>query len=620
VATNAILEYKGARTALLTTRGFRDVVELRRVRAPELYNPFYRPPRPLVERALRFEITERIAANGEEISPVDEASVHTAVAKIREAGAEAVAVCFLHSYANPDHEQQVGEIVRRSLPDTYLSLSIDILPEIREYERTSTTVINAYIGPLVDRYLRLLKRQLADGGIIGALLIMQSNGGVMTAEEAANRPAHIVESGPAAGVIAAHRLGRRTQALNLITFDMGGTTAKASLIEDGRLTQTTEYEVGAGISLSSRLVKGGGHALKLPVLDVAEVGAGGGSIVWIDRGGALKGGPRSAGAVPGPACYDAGGTAPTVTDANVVLGYLNPTQLAGGAIKLNAGRAEEVMRAQVADALGTGLLEAAYGVYRVATATMVRAVKAVSTYRGRDPRSFALLAFGGNGPVFAVDLAKALDIHRVIVPTAAGLFSAFGLLEADLEQHYVQTVMMPGHEADAEALNQMFAAIDTRTGADSGGSVEILHFADLRYRGQAFELTIPLRARTLHQEHIDHLIEEFGTEHERTYGHRAKNAPVEIVNLRVISRATDDRRAILNANLRDERTQMASGTRMAFFGPAHGVIETPILARRELVEQREGPLIVEEYDATTVLPPGCTAGVDEHGSIVIDVY
>src|SRR5216683_1492494 len=341
VATNAILEYAGARTALLTTSGFRDVLELRRVRAPELYNPFYRPPAPLVERMLRLEITERTAANGEELVAVDEASVERALERLRGQDIEAVAVCFLHSYRNADHERRVGELVRRSLPEVFISLSVDILPEVREYERTSTTVINAYVGPGVKRYLQALQRRLAAASISGELLIMQSNGGVMTAEEASEQAARIVESGPAAGVIAAHRLGERTAVANLITFDMGGTTAKASLIEDGKLTQTTEYEVGAGISLSSRLVKGGGHAIKLPVLDIAEVGAGGGSIVWIDRGGALKVGPRSAGAVPGPACYAAGGTLPTVTDANLVLGYLNPMQLAGGAIRLNRARAEE---------------------------------------------------------------------------------------------------------------------------------------------------------------------------------------------------------------------------------------------------------------------------------------
>jgi N-methylhydantoinase A len=622
VATNAILEYAGARTALLTTSGFRDVLELRRVRAPELYNPFYRPPAPLVERMLRLEITERTAANGEEVVALDEESVERALERLRGHDIEAIAVCFLHSYRNADHERRVGELVRRSLPDVFISLSVDILPEVREYERTSTTVINAYVGPGVKRYLLALQRRLAVASITGDLLIMQSNGGVMTAEEAGEQAARIVESGPAAGVIAAHRLGERTGVANLITFDMGGTTAKASLIEDGKLTQTTEYEVGAGISLSSRLVKGGGHAIKLPVLDIAEVGAGGGSIVWIDRGGALKVGPRSAGAVPGPACYAAGGTLPTVTDANVVLGYLNPTQLAGGAIRLAADCAAKAIKEHVADLLRLDLLEAAHGVYRVATANMMRAVKAVSTYRGRDPREFTLLAFGGNGPLFAIELARALEIRRVIVPPAAGLFSAFGLLEADLEHHYVRTVMLSSSDADAEALSRTLGEIETQARTerrrDTHASLECVRFADLRYRGQAFELTIPLPNHQLSRHDVVNLVEEFGREHERTYGHRAQDEPVEIVNVRLVARAQRQRLAIGDGAIPPEHLEIGV-TRDVYFGKSVGTLATAIVSRAELGTGRAGPLIVEEYDATTLVPPGCVARLDEFGSIAVDV-
>ena len=622
VATNTILEYTGARTALLTTAGFRDVLELRRVRAPELYNPFYRPPAPLVECAARLEIGERVDAQGAEITPVDEASVARAIRTLEEQGIEAVAVCFLHSYKNPDHVRHVGDLVHAGLPHVFVSLSVDILPEVREYERTSTTVVNAYVGPGVKRYLESLQRQLAHIGISAELLIMQSNGGVMTAEAAVDRAATIVESGPAAGVIAAHRLGQRTAAANLITFDMGGTTAKASLVEDGHLTQTTEYEVGAGISLSSRLVKGGGHAIKLPVLDIAEVGAGGGSLVWIDAGGALKVGPRSAGAVPGPACYDAGGMLPTVTDANLVLGYLNPTQLAGGAIRLNSGRAEQVLTEQIALPLGMDLHDAAHGVFRVATATMVRALKAVSTYRGRDPRDFTLLAFGGNGPVFAVALARVLEMQRVIVPPAAGLFSAFGLLEADLEQHYVRTVMLSSSATEAEELTRALEEIEelARAARHDGRqrALQCARFADLRYRGQAFELTIPVPDHRLTALDIANLVEDFGREHERTYGHRAQAEPVEIVNVRLVARTERERwSAALDPLV---TTGSAPGaTREAYFGRAQGLQCTAIVTRAELATARSGPLIVEEYDATTLVPPGATACLDEFGSIVIDV-
>jgi N-methylhydantoinase A len=492
-----------------------------------------------------------------------------------------------------------------------VSLSVDGRPEVRDYARTSTTVVNAYVGPRVQSYLHSLQRQLAQVGITGELLIMQSNGGVMTAEAASERAATIVESGPAAGVIAAHRLGQRTATPNLITFDMGGTTAKASLVEGGQLTQTTEYEVGAGISLSSRMVKGGGHAIKLPVLDIAEVGAGGGSIVWIDPGGALKVGPRSAGAVPGPACYDAGGLLPTVTDANLVLGYLNPTQLAGGAIRLSPERASQVLDEQVAQPLGMELLEAAHGVFRVASATMVRAVKAVSTYRGRDPRDFTLLAFGGNGPIFAVELARALEMRRVVVPPADGLFSAVGWLEADLEQHYVRSVLLS--ESQAEELRRALEELERLARSGAQRRVETACFADLRYRGQAFELTIPVPDETLD---VARLVEEFGREHERTYGHRALDEPIEIVNVRLVARTPRERWLAVPGARRDDR---ALTVRDAYFGRELGVRSTAIVTRAELAVRRMGPLIVEEYDATTLVPPGSTATLDEHGSIVIDV-
>lgn len=647
VATNAILEYRGAVTALLTTKGFRDVLELRRVRSPELYNVFYRPPAPLVPRRLRLEVDERVAADGSIVHPLDEASVGTALDRFAAEGVQAVAVSLLHSYKNPVHERRIGELVCERLPKAFLTLSVDVLPEVREYERTSTTVINAYIGPVVRSYLRSLRRQLGEIGVRAPLLIMQSNGGVMTAEEAAEHPAHIVESGPAAGVIAGQRLAQRVGTRDLITFDMGGTTAKGSLIERGSLTQTTEYEVGAGISLSSRLIKGGGHALKLPVIDIAEVGAGGGSIVWIDKGGALRVGPRSAGAVPGPACYGAGGTAPTVTDASVVLGYISPRELAGGAVRLRPELAERALSEQVAGPLGLSRLEAAFGVYTVAVANMIRAVKAVSTYRGRDPRDFALLAFGGNGPVFAAAMARALDMRRVLVPPAAGLFSAFGLLDADLERHAVQTFFSAAEEVDLAGLNAAFAVLATRVRQDASGEAEtsgsvpsspspgpdelrgsdrptltVEHFADLRYSGQNYELTVPVPNGTLTVPDIDALARRFGEEHQRTYGHSADDEPVELVNLRVVARV--ERRAAgptASAAARQEQAmQPITDSRSAYFGAEHGLLATPVLRRADLGDAfRPGPFIVEEYDATLVVPPDSAARLDEEGNIAIEV-
>jgi N-methylhydantoinase A len=439
VATNAILEAKGARTGLLTTRGFRDVLEIRRIRSPELYNLQYVKPPPLVPRRHRLEVDERIDHLGHVVRELDVAQAEQALRQLAEAGIESLAICFLNAYANADHEQRVGELARRVCTAWDISLSSDVLPEIREYERTSTTVINAYLKPVVRRYLQGVRDELDGVRMQAPLLIMQSNGGIMSVPAAQQRPVHIIESGPAAGVIASAFLSGRLGVPNVLTFDMGGTTAKASIIENGQLSQTPEYEVGGGISLTSRLIKGGGYALRVPVIDIAEVGAGGGSIVWLDPGGALQVGPHSAGAVPGPVCYAAGGTEPTVTDANVALGYLNPEHLVGGDLPLDADAACRALHEGVAQPLGLGLDEVAYGIHLVANSNMMRAVRAVSSQRGRDPRGYALFAFGGNGPVHAVELAGSLGITRVLVPVAPGLFSAFGLLFADVEHHYVRT-------------------------------------------------------------------------------------------------------------------------------------------------------------------------------------
>jgi N-methylhydantoinase A len=624
VATNAILESKGAKTALLTTRGFRDVLELRRLRTPQLYDRFYEPPRPIVERRLRQEVTERLDANGDVVELLDESSVLAALDRIAGDGVEAIAVCLLHSYRNPAHERRVGALVRERLPDVYLSLSVDVLSEIREYERTSTTVINAYVGPVVKRYLDSLSDRLVAAGMPAELQIMQSNGGIMSAEAAARTPAQIVESGPAAGVIAAHELGRQAGIADLISFDMGGTTAKASMVEDGKLARTTEYEVGSGISLSSRLVKGGGHALKLPVLDIAEVGAGGGSIVWIDRGGALKVGPRSAGAMPGPVCHDTGGTEPTITDANVVLGYINPRALAGGAVRLRPELAEAALCDIVARPLGLELAEAAFGIHTVANVTMIRAIKAVSTYRGRDPRDFTLLAFGGSGPIHAVGIARELGMHRVVVPPAPGLFSAGGLLAARQERHEVQTLFGRTDEIDPAAVNATFCRLETRALDElNGGKTRLADVvcrrsADLRYAGQGYELTVSAPDGPIDVTAIAELIEAFSVEHERTYGHRAAGAPVELVNLRVTARYEQDRpRPLEPLGVRRGRER---GSRLAYFGPAHGHLATPVIDRFDLDRHAQpGPLIIEEYDATTVVPPRCRVRFDEWNNVVIDL-
>ena len=623
VATNAVLENKGAKTALVTTRGFRDVLELRRLRVPQLYNAFYRPPEPLVERRLRLEVDERMGPGGTVIRQLDEDSLTPALDRLRTDAPEAVAVCLIHSYSNPEHEKRVGEIIRKELPEAYISLSVDVLPEIREYERTSTTVINAYLGPIVKNYLDSLVHQLQESGTNSPVRIMQSNGGLMSARRAAEAPVHILESGPAAGVVAANEMGKRIGLERIIAFDMGGTTAKASLIENGQRSWTTEYEVGAGISLSSRLVKGGGYAVKVPVMDLAEVGAGGGSIVWIDRGGALRVGPQSAGAVPGPVCYGFGGKDPTVTDANLVLGYINPVQLAGGSVGLRGDIAVESLRVNVADRLGLSLLEAAYGVHTVANVSMIRAIRAVSTYRGRDPREFALLAFGGSGPIHAVGIARSLDISHVVIPASPGLFSAIGLLEAQPEHHFVQTFLRRIDEVDTTEVNETYARIQER-GAETLKSEGYVptditweRLADLRYVGQAYELTVPAATDDLRAEDISDLDRTFQLEHERTYGYRPDDEPIELVNLRVTARGKSDHRGPNSPHGPDGTSN--AGTREAYFGSEYGTFETPIVTRTDIgADAMRGPFIIEEYDATVVVPPECIARLDEWNNVVIE--
>jgi N-methylhydantoinase A len=491
-----------------------------------------------------------------------------------------------------------------------------VLPEIREYERTSTTVVNAYIGPVVADYLRSLQERLLAAGIDARLLMMQSSGGTLDVAKVIAKPATVVESGPAAGVIGAARLGARSGHRDIITFDMGGTTAKASLIEGGEVVGTNEYEVGGGISLNSRMVKGGGYALKLPVIDVSEVGAGGGSIVRVDAGGALKVGPDSAGAFPGPACYGAGGLDATVTDANVVLGYLNPSALAGGSVPIDAGLSRAALQ-RVADRLGLDALDVAHGVHRLANATMMRAVKAVSTYRGRDPRDFTLFAFGGNGGIHAVALAEELGMGRVIVPPGAGVFSAVGLLFADFEVSHSLAWRQPLADDATAALAAKLGTLEKAVLDEmrSDEPVQLRRRADLRYLGQGFELPIDI-VGPITGESIGAIRRAFEAEHIRSYGHALTDHPIDFVSLRVTGTLPPRGSGGITTVRRPPGP--ASGTRAAYFGAGHGLIETPVIDRAALrAEARSGPLVIEEYEGTTIVPPGAQAALDIHDNIVI---
>lgn len=617
IATNAILEGKGARTALITTAGFRDVLELRRIRVPRLYEPLYRKPEPLVPRRYRFEVTERVGADGGIVKDLDEVELRRIVDEIAASDIEAVAVCFINSYVNPVHERRAGEILREGLAGRFITLSVDVLPEVREYERTSTTVINAYVGPPVKSYLTSLRAKLDEAGFSVPLQMMQSSGGLLDLSSVIAKPALVVESGPAAGVIGAARLGGLSGYDNIITLDMGGTTAKAAVIENGRLVSTDEYEVGGGISLSSRLVKGGGYALKFPVIDVSEVGAGGGSIIWRDPAGHLKVGPKSAGSVPGPACYDRGGTLPTVTDANVVLGYLSPVSIAGGTVPIDAAAAKRAL-ASVAD--DRALRDVAYGVVQLAAANMMRAVKAVTTYRGRDPRDFVLFAFGGGGGLYAADLARALNIRRVVVPPAAGVFSALGLLFADLEVTVSRGFLARLDQADAAEIRNRFRVLEDAARADlSAGSAPLVieYRLDIRYQGQAFELSIDV------QETPDLVAasDRFDAEHEATYGHRLPaEHPKQIVAVRLIARMIRDVPPRLDAKkILEAYPAQPTSRRSVYFGGDDSV-ETEIIGRANLSRSpQQGPLVIEEYEGTTVVPPDGRVHLDENGNIVIDL-
>ncbi len=621
VATNAILEGKGARTALVTTQGFRDVLELRRIRVPRLYEPLYVKPAPLAPRNLRFEVSERMGADGIAVTPLDENHAREIAHSIARAGVEAVAVCLLHSYRNPEHERRVGEIMRTELPDLFITLSVDILPQMREYERTSTSVVNAYVGPPVRAYLGEMEADLRAAGCGGRISMMQSSGGIVDARTVKEKPAQIVECGPAAGVVGAAWLAKSLGLENIITFDMGGTTAKGSMIENGGLIFAEDYEVGDSMSTAGAIAGGGGYSLRLPVIDISEVGAGGGSYVWLDRGGAIKVGPQSAGAVPGPACYNAGGTRPTVTDANVVLGYLNQESLAGGTVPIDAKLSRDAIGGTIAAPLDLGLCEAAHGVHQVANATMVRAIKAVTTYRGRDPRDFALVAFGGNGGVHGPGIAQSLDIRRVIVPPAAGVFSAVGLLLAEKS-----VTLARAHSGDLMAVNRAEAdAVFEALRQEAAGLLDVPATrvrcrlqAELRYVGQAFEITVDLNAGRFDDLDLGAFRARFNTEYAQRFGHSFGDAePVEIVSLKLV--ATDPAHRPID-RLAQPSNPTPETVRQVWFGPRHGLHETRVIGRTALgAAPQQGPLIIEEYEGTTVVPPDARTWTDRNSNIVVEL-
>ena len=628
VATNAVLEHRGARTALITTQGFRDVLELRRIRAPQMYDLFFDKPKSLVERYLRFELAERMSAGGQVLKPLEEADLWALKEKLAQENVESVAVCLLHAYAFPQHELEVGRFLRERLPQLQVSLSSEVLRERREYERSATTVVNAYVQPVMQGYLRALRQGLQSKNINAPLLIMQSAGGLAPEDEAAQKPVFMLESGPAAGVLAAGFMAKRLSLRNVITFDMGGTTAKAAMIEGGLITYSPEYEVGASLSAGNRLVGGGGELIRAPSIDLAEVGAGGGSLAFLDRAGGLRVGPRSAGALPGPACYGRGGSEPTVTDANVVLGYIRAGQLADGEVSIDPEAAHRAIADYIATPLKMDLLQAAEGIHRIANARMMRALRAVSTERGRDPRDFVLMAFGGAGPIHAAGLARELYLGQVIIPPLPGLFSALGLLFSGVEHHDVRSCLLSGESLNAEALQQiqreMQQAMLARFKFEGFGPTDVTlsYTVDVRFQGQASEIRIPLIAETaaaVTSQTVQALQVAFEKEHERLYGHRSDpDNPIEVVAVRLVGRAAahDQAGGPLKPAARTDAAQ-TQASRPAYFGELGGRLDTPVIARRQLTNTRVGPLLIDEYDSTTVVPPDMQVRLDGEGNIVM---
>ena len=623
VATNAVLEKRGAKTALITTKGFRDVLELRRIRAPQMYDLFFDKPQALVDRYLRFELTERISASGEVLTPISESELWRLKEELEEEAVESVAVCTLHAYAFPQHENIVGDFLRAQLPDIPVSLSSEVLPERKEYERTATTVVNAYVRPVMQRYLNAMRSGLQEMGIEGPLLMMQSAGGLTSEADAARLPVFVLESGPAAGVLAAGFTAQRLGTDNLITLDMGGTTAKASIIEDGAVAYSPEYEVGASLSAGNRLVGGGGELIRAPSIDIAEVGSGGGSIAYLDGAGGLHVGPRSAGAVPGPACYQRGGTEPTVTDANVVLGYIRPGELADGEVSIDIEAAQRAIYDLIAVPLGMDLLEAAEGVHRIANARTMRALRAVSTERGRDPREFVLIAFGGSGPIHAAGLAKELLIRQVIVPPLPGLFSTLGLLFSGIEHHDVRSCLLSDETLNATALEGIKAEMQRNmltqfeTEGYPADQVTLSCSVDVRFKGQASEIRIAVTDENFTEATVQTLYTTFETEHERLYGHRSDpDNPVEVVAVRLIGQAgIRGQQGALNPA---ERLGARAASREAYFGGSWGTIDTPVISRHDLGgEGTTGPLLIDEYDSTIVVPPDYRGYLDSEGNILM---
>jgi len=608
VATNALLEREWAETALVTTEGFRDAVEIGRQTRPNLYDLRAEKPAPIVERDRRYEVPERLDRRGEVVDPLDEEAARAVARAVADSDVESVAVAFLFAFENDAHERRMRELLGEEGIEAETSLSSEVLPEIREYERTLATSINAALKPVMNRYLGRLETGVADAGVPAALKVMQSNGGVASAAVTRERPVNTLLSGPAAGVRGAAHVAGESGVDDVLTMDMGGTSCDVSLVRDGDTVVTTEGQVGD-------------YPVTVPMVDVHTIGAGGGSIAWVDEGGSLRVGPRSAGADPGPICYGRGGTAPTVTDAHLLLGRIDPAAFFEGSADESTVRA--AVRESVADPLGLSVAEAAQGFLDVANANMERALRVVSVERGHDPRDFSLVAYGGAGPLHAAELAAELDVPRVVVPRSAGVLSALGLLISDAVHEEGVSAVRPWAEVDPTELTERFEAME-RDGrerlAAEGYPPDRRRFervVDLRYRGQSFDLRVPVPGGALDAATLDAVAERFHERHERRYGHASPDEPVELVTVRLRSRGVVDPPSL---SMDDGGTSdpVPRTTRAARFDGE--VDETPVYDRSALGPGADvaGPAVIEGVESTAVVPPEADAHVDDLGNVVIE--
>jgi N-methylhydantoinase A len=610
VATNAILQRKGARTALLTTRGFKDVIEIARQTRPDLYDLAKPKVEPVVPDHLRFEVAERIRASGAVEIPLSDDEVRAVAKRMAAAGVEAVAVCFLHAYRYPAHELRAVRILREALPDAYICCSSEVVSEFREYERTVTTALNAMLGPVVSSYVGRIKQRLAETGVDAAVSIVQSNGGMVSADVASEKPVYLALSGPSAGVAGAALIAREAGFPNAIAFDMGGTSTDVCLISDGRVPVTSDREIA-------------GLPCRVPMVDIETVGAGGGSIAWVDVGNFLKMGPQSAGAVPGPVAYGKGNTEPTVTDANLVLNRLGGGSLLGGELSLDRDLAYRAIESRVAKVLGLSVEEAALGMIRIANANMVRAVRSVSLQRGVDPRDFALLAFGGAGPMHAVAVARELGIRTVLIPPSPGVLCAIGTMGSDVRTDVVKSVILP---ATADSLPVFRETVDglaaqaqrwLEAQGFTSAQARIEVVLDMRYKGQSYELQV-YGCTLKSPADLADAIAAFHRVHETAYGYFNANRMVQVINIRVTATIPSSYQAKAQASQKNaSAAPKAASRREVLFDGMKAPVSTPVYWRSSLKQSLEGPAIIESMDSTVLVPPGAKVRVDGIGNLVI---